>query len=67
MDPVILTALVTAVGSQLVAVIKAARCQKETSASIGTPNGLGSVHDALRTIDGKLDGLTERVTVLEGR
>lgn len=64
-DPVVLTALVTAVGTQLVAVVKAVRCQKQTADAIGSPNGLGTVHQALQTINGKLDSMDSRLTALE--
>lgn len=64
-DPVVITAIITAIGTQLVAVVKAFRCQKATAASVGSPNGLGTVHEALKTINGKLDGLSSRVAALE--
>jgi hypothetical protein len=37
----------------------------KASRAIGTPNGLGSIHDALQTIDGKLDDFGHRLDVVE--
>lgn len=72
MDPIVLTALVTALGTQVVAVIRAAKGQRALADSVGEQNGLGTVHQALHVISAKLDtqaekldGLDRRVSVLE--
>jgi hypothetical protein len=39
----------------------------KASRAVGTPNGLGTVHEALKTIDSKLGSLCERVSALEGK
>lgn len=74
MDPITLTALVTALGTQIAVVIRAAKGQKAVSDSVGSPNGLGTVHEALSILDKKMDAqtsqlrnLSDRVEVLERR
>jgi hypothetical protein len=74
MDAALIVAVVTAVGTQLVAVIKALKSQRDLVSAIGPQNGLGTVQDALHTINSKLDAqsgaiadLGQRVTALETR
>lgn len=35
--------------------------------AVGTPNGLGSIHDALKTMDGRLSTLCERLKAVEDK
>lgn len=67
MDPLTLTALITAIGTQAVAVIRAAQGQRALRNSIGEQNGMGTVHEALHTIDTKLDAQAASLTAMEDR
>lgn len=53
--------IIGALGTQLGLALQAWK----GSRAIGSPNGLGTVHEALKTICGKLDALGVRVSKVE--
>lgn len=67
MDAQTLVILIPIVGAQLVAVIQAVKGQRALADSLGSENGLGSVHDALHLINEKQDEQTSLLRALEGR
>lgn len=67
MDAQTLVVLLPIVGAQLVAVIHAVKGQRALADSVGSENGLGSVHDALHLINEKQDEQMSLLLALDGR
>lgn len=55
--------IITAAGAQLGMLLSTLK----TGRAVGSPNGLGSVHDALKSLDGRLSTLCDRLKAVEER